>query len=565
MPDFPRMSMQQRVSQSMAQVQSQKMSQAQIMSLNMLAMSSPDLRNEIYKYAERNPALEIKSDSLETGVSSSRTETAASSRFSDTERYGRVSAAGVAASDNFQAALESNADFREPLADHLEHQLNAMNISDEEKSVCRKLIYNLDEKGFHILAPITFLNLENPLHTERFLKKCLCIVQNLDPIGTCTNNYVESLFVQAKISGLASDLTLFLLESHLHFSFLNPPQIPKIKKKIADYLEDQKNLKFQDDDRYATVFHLQKEDFTDEEIQISLDFIKTLDPFPARNFGNNQSNFISPDVTVTKNPDFQEKIPSQTKNDKIEKNHQNQGETDKNQDEPEFIVTFAREFLPKVQISKEYSKLIQDSATENSDSNENPQTSERIAQKKAELKFARSSVNDAKVFIDSILYRESTILKAVQEIVRFQSEFFRHGSRYLAPLRQKDVAEALKVHETTISRMANSKYLECEWGIFPISYFFTNAVGTGKQTTDKNVAKISEKAENPENASQNIPLSKEGVKYEIAELLKAHASDKKPLSDQKISDLLAEKGIKVARRTVAKYRAELNINSSYER
>ena len=501
MSDFPQMSFQQRTSQNMAQAQVQKMSQTQIMSLNLLAMSSADLRKEIYAQTGKNPALEIVRDSMESGVSSSRREISASSRFSDNTRYGSASASGSAASDNFQAALESTSDEREPLTDHLEHQLNAMNISEEEKALCLKLIYNLDEKGFHILAPVSFLN------------RCLCMVPHLDPVGTCTNNYRESLFVQAKISGNASDLALFLLETNEHFDFLNPPQIPKIQKKLADYLGQQKKLKFTSKDGIS----LSKEDISSEEIESALDFIKTLDPYPARNFGTKATNYVAPDVIVTKNSEAEE-------------------------GEAEFTVTFAREFLPKVGLSKDYTALI------NSTENIPNDGSEKSERKKAELKFAKNSVSEAKVFIDSVLYRESTILKAAQEIVAAQSEFFKKGARYLAPLRQKDIAEKLGVHETTISRMASSKYLACEWGIFPISYFFTNAV----------------KAESP--SSENpASLSKEAVKYEIAEILEAHKNDKKALSDQKISDLLAEKGIKVARRTVGKYRGELNINSSYER
>ncbi|MBR1721202.1 MAG: RNA polymerase factor sigma-54 [Treponema sp.] len=524
MSDFPQMSFQQRTSQTMSQAQVQKMSQTQIMSLNLLAMSSADLRNEIYAQAGKNPALEIVRDSMESGVSSSRTEVSAFSRFSDTTRYGQSSASGNAASDNFQAALESTSDERETLSDHLEHQLNAMNISEEEKALCLKLIYNLDEKGFHILAPISFLNPENPLHTQDFLDKCLCLVQNLDPVGTCANNYRESLFVQAKISRNASDLALFILATNEHFDFLNPPQIPKIQKKLADYLARQKKLKFTANDEIS----LSKEDISSEEIESALNFIKTLDPYPARNFGSKATNYVAPDVIVTKNPDEDE-------------------------GEAEFTITFAREFLPKVGLSKDYTALI------NSTENISNDGSEKSEKKKAELKFARKSVNEAKVFIDSVLYRESTILKAAQEIVAAQSEFFKKGARYLAPLRQKDIAEKLGVHETTISRMASSKYLACEWGIFPISYFFTNAVGTAKESD------LSQKGGESPSSPENASLSKEAVKYEIAEILEEHKNDKKALSDQKISDLLAEKGIKVARRTVEKYRGELNINSSYER
>ena len=256
---------------------------------------------------------------------------------------------------------------------------------------------------------------------------------------------------------------------------------------------------------------------------------------------------------MTKNPDFEE--------------NQN--------GEAEFTVAYAREFLPKLEISKEYTSLIKSTEIKDGD------TSELSERKKAELKFARNSVNEAKVFIESVLYRESTILKAAQEIVSAQIQFFRKGARFLAPLRQKDIAEKLGVHETTISRMASSKYLACEWGIFPIGYFFTNAVGGTKSkpaiksepavntassksigTTEENQSAV---ASGKSQTTENAPLSKESVKYEIAAILEEHKNDKKALSDQKISDILAEKGIKVARRTVAKYRTQMNLNSSYER
>ena len=513
-----------RISQSMAQTQQQRMSQAQIMSLKMLSMSGAEVRDEIYSYAEKNPALEIKSDYLENGVSSSKAEISNNMRFSDNTRYGNASASGEMASNNFQAALESNADEREPLSDHLLHQLNSMNLPEEEKSLCQKLIYNLDENGFHILAPISFLNPENPLHTNEFLKNCLFIVQNLDPVGTCTDNYIESLFVQAKISKKASELTLFLLKSHAHFEFLNPPQIQKIQKKIANYLSEQKKLKFTEDFEESEKNLL----LTDDEIQSSLDFIKKLDPYPARNFGTRQTNFISPDVYVTKNPNFL----SQDEN-----------------SEAEFIVNFSDNSIPKLDISKQYKNLIKTSSIiDNSGS-------EKSEKKRSELKFAKNSVNEAKYFIDSIQFRKATLINAVQEIVRIQADFFRKGPGFLIPLRQKEIAASLSVHETTISRMANSKYLSCEWGIFPIGYFFTNAVGTVPAPKEQEGSKRGE----------NSPSSKESVKFEISKILDEHKNDKKALSDQKISELLAEKGIKVARRTVAKYRGELNINSSYER
>lgn len=551
MPDFPSMQISQRISQVQAQVQTQKMSQSQIMSLKLLNMSNSELRSAIYEKAAKNPALVVTADSFQDGEKNAKMSVQNENRFSDNTHYGKATAAGIQASDNFQAALENREDFREPLSDHLLHQLNSMNLPENAAELCEKLVFNLDKNGFNVLAPESLVSKNAPEDEKspEFLEKCKWIVQNLDPVGTCTNNFEESLLVQAKIKGNASKCTIFLLN---HFDFLNPPQIARIHKKIENYLKKSEKLAFNQNQ--------EKFDFEDEDIQESLDFIRTLDPFPARNFGTDQTNYVIPDVMIeeTENSDDDSDPKSDENNDKIA-----------------LKVSLAREIRPKIAVAKDYENLIEKTKIADGD------TSEKAERQKAELKFARSSVNDAKVFIESVEYRESTILKSCEIIAKVQRNFFLRGPKYLAPLRQKDVAEALKVHETTISRMANSKYISCKWGIFPISYFFTNAVGNKQASShSEQTSRHSEQSEESQkkntsaslqhdrgiaNQPGNIALSKEAVKAEIAELLEAHKNDKKAPSDQKISDLLVEKGIKIARRTVAKYRAELNISSSYER
>ena len=168
--------------------------------------------------------------------------------------------------------------------------------------------------------------------------------------------------------------------------------------------------------------------------------------------------------------------------------------------------------LPKVRVSAEF-----DSSKKNS-------------------AFAKAAIRQAKSFLESLDFRESAIAQAAGAIVQRQIEFFRKGPGNLLPLRQKDLAAMIGVHESTVSRMASSKYLQCQWGIFPVKYFFTSAVGD---------------------------ISKESVLRQIHEIL--DKSPQKKLSDQKICDALAERGIKIARRTVAKYRAQMNIRPSYSR
>jgi RNA polymerase sigma-54 factor len=128
-------------------------------------------------------------------------------------------------------------------------------------------------------------------------------------------------------------------------------------------------------------------------------------------------------------------------------------------------------------------------------------------------------------------------------VVEFQRAFFAQGPKHLAPLTLKDVADEIGVHETTVSRIARSKYIQTDWGIFELRYFFTNSIsGAG---------------------SSGSRYSKEGVKEVIREII---GSEKNAaLSDRDIMENLARRGIKLARRTVAKYRSELDLDSSFGR
>ena len=174
-------------------------------------------------------------------------------------------------------------------------------------------------------------------------------------------------------------------------------------------------------------------------------------------------------------------------------------------------------------------------------------------------KQVRQSVKEAQDLMQALDLRKATLRKAAVAIVELQRDFFLKGPRYLRPLRMKDLAEMIEVNESTISRMARDKYLRCQWGIFEMRYFFSNQVATSlvspQQQTDGTTSHPQE------------VLSKEGVKFMLKELLEEHqrSGATKPLSDQKLSEMLAQQGIKIARRTVAKYRSELNIDSSFDR
>ncbi len=231
------------------------------------------------------------------------------------------------------------------------------------------------------------------------------------------------------------------------------------------------------------------------DIENIIDFIQTLNPYPGRLFSSNSPIYVIPDIMVT------------IKN-------------------GEFILVLNDEEIPVLGISPFFEQ------------------NQDITGEKETRQYINNSIRNAKWFINSIQLRNNTLLKIANVIVEFQRNFFLKGPKYLLPLTLKDVAGEVNVHETTVSRISNAKYMQTEWGIYPIKYFFTNSIsGSG---------------------SNGSRYSKEGVKAVIKEMLKEETSQKH-LSDQKISDLLKLQGIKIARRTVAKYRSELSIDSSFER
>jgi RNA polymerase sigma-54 factor len=156
--------------------------------------------------------------------------------------------------------------------------------------------------------------------------------------------------------------------------------------------------------------------------------------------------------------------------------------------------------------------------------------------------FARENIKEARWFIQSINQRNHTLLRVSRAVVEFQRDFFMKGPKHLAPLTLRDIAGELGLHEATISRTANGKYIQTEWGIFELRYFFTNSISGMGSTGSR--------------------YSKEGVKEIIREIITV---EKRRLSDQEIVGQLARRGVSLARRTVTKYRNELDLGSSYHR
>lgn len=471
------------------------MSQQQLMAMKLITMSNMELRDEIYRTVEENPALEIQIDKYADGATNLKQGDSSSRQTVNSVHTGKESKQGAEAAEKFQKMLENAPDNTETLQSHLLHQLNMTNLPENENRLCEKIIQNLDSNGYHILAPITLIE-EKAGDTQELLKKCISIVQHFDPEGICCENFSESLKLQAELNGEAPELALFLLDGNLEM--LKPPVADKVAKKILDFLDQQEKLTFN-----SKKFGFDKKDVSEEAVADAIRFIQELDPFPARNFGTTGTQYVQPDVFVSVDADGLVK------------------------------VQLSDDTIPVLSIAKDF-ELADSSEGINGD----------------EKDFVQNHLRNAKGFIETLEFRKTALNKAFAKLAQIQEEFFKKGPGNLVPLTQRKFAEIIEVHESTVSRIADSKFVRCSWGTFPVKYFFSNGLAVQGKDESQNKEEM---------------ISTDNVKIEIEKILNAQKPGDKKLSDQKIADMLAEKGISIARRTVSKYRAQLNIASSYER
>jgi RNA polymerase sigma-54 factor len=232
-----------------------------------------------------------------------------------------------------------------------------------------------------------------------------------------------------------------------------------------------------------------------EDVQKAADNIARLNPRPGQVFAAAPQNYVLPDVIV-------EKVDG------------------------EYQISLNNEQIPHLRISNVYKDII---------ASGNTQTSEV-------KNYVRDKIRSGKFLIRSIHQRQQTILNIAQQIVSRQRDFLEHGPSQLKPMAMAEVADAVGVHETTVSRAVSGKYMSTPQGIFEMKYFFTSGYQTA---TGESLSNIS-------------------VKEAILDLVK-HENGSAPLSDHEMVEILGERGIPIARRTVAKYRGELNILPSHMR
>jgi len=445
----------------LTQEQRQTLSHQMLQSIRIMAMPIQELKETINAELEKNPALEVIYDPSVVSLDSIRTnpEIAGTTSTQQTEtntNYEKHTKPKQSHQELFEKILSNE----ETLQEHLLEQLRIQPVSESILKAGELLIQNLDDKGFHIEDSFVVCKdfPQEDVHTA------IDLIQHLEPIGTCTRNFQESLIVQAKLDPAA------------------PPYAQVILERYFDLLEHNKTKEIQ---------KLLKID--QEELEHILTYIKTLNPFPGRQYAPNNVRYITPDVIVRR-------------------------------ENGDFIITINEEEFPVLSINPYFNTLLEKQYD------------------RATTLFVKENVRKAQEFIQSIQQRNKTLLRVVRALIDFQRAFFIKGPRHLAPLTLKDIAQHLELHESTISRLVNGKFIQTDYGIFELRYFFSNSISGAGSTGSR--------------------YAQGAVKEIIKEIIQ---NEPDALSDQAIAEKLALRGIQIARRTVAKYRKMLQLDSSFER
>lgn len=349
------------------------------------------------------------------------------------------------------------------LSDHLEWQLNMLDVSEAVREAAVAIIGDLDEDGrlsasLEDIAELAGCSLEAA-------EKARQAVLRMDPIGCGAFNVRECLLVQLEVDDMANSLAARLVMDHLED--LQPHRLQHLSKATGVEIHE-----------------------LNEEIKK----IRALDPYPGRRYSSEDAMFVAPEVYI-------EKI------------------------EEDYVIYFADDGSPRLRISPTYHQLLDQSDTT-----------------KETKDFIKEKVRSAVDLLRNIEHRRQTIYRVVECIVDRQKEFLDNGVEYIKPMMLKDVAEDIGMHLSTISRVVNRKYAHTPQGVIELRRFFSEGMMN----------------EEGEEVSTRI------LKLKIKKMIEEEDT-KKPLTDDQIAKILSKEGVKLSRRTVAKYRDQLNIAGSRER
>jgi RNA polymerase sigma-54 factor len=468
------------------QILSQKLSPQQIQFIKLLQVPTVELEARIEEELEINPALEEGReeepdtnsedfpDSMDTGENKEEKDINIEEYLSDEYGGYKMQGDGNYALDEEDREIPISSGIS--LHEQLISQLNFLKLDERQKTIGKQLIGSIESDGYirrDLEAIVNDLAFSQNVETDLDeLEEILVKIQSFDPPGIAARNLQECLIIQ-------------LERKEHHQDHIVQQAIFVIQHCFDEFIKKHYDK-------------IQKKCHVDEEVlKEVVHLITRLNPKPGGVAdGMIRSQYILPDFIL------------QNINGKFE-------------------ISLNAKNAPELRVSRSYSEMF--SAYDKSD--------KKDKKLKETVSFVKQKLDAAKWFIDAIKQRQQTLLKTMQAILDFQYEFFLDGDETkLKPMILKDIAERIDMDISTVSRVANSKSIQTEFGIFPLKYFFSEGIST----------------------EGGEDVSNREVKSVLSKLVESE-DKKKPLSDDKLVKLLNQKGYNIARRTVAKYREQLQI------
>lgn len=477
---------------SLHQSLQQKLSPQQIQFIKLLQVPTAELENRIEEELEINPVLEEGADEQEEEEDKNdpsdepteeKTETISSQEDIDIKDYLRDDDY-----NSYKTQTDGDGDDDDDrempipmgtsLHETLTTQLGFLGLNDRELTIGKQLIGSIEGDGYirrDLESIVNDLAFSQNLDTNlEEVEIILKRIQSFDPAGIAARNLQECLLLQLERMDDGQDVDVI------------------VGKRIIQECYEEFTKK-----HYAKI--LKKLDLDDEEyIKDAIELIVRLNPKPGGelNTGMAKNQYVIPDFILSNN------------NGKLE-------------------LALNSRNAPELRISRSYSEMFK--AYDKGD--------KKDKKLKEAVSFVKQKLDAAKWFIDAIKQRQHTLLRTMRAIVDFQFDYFLEGDETkLRPMILKDIAQIINMDISTVSRVASSKTVQTDFGVFPLKYFFSEGIATdsGEEVSSREVKQI------------------------IKDLIEVEDKNK-PFSDDKLEDLLNEKGYNIARRTVAKYREQLNI------
>jgi RNA polymerase sigma-54 factor len=471
---------------NLSQSLSQKLSPQQIQFIKLLQVPTAELDTRIEEELEINPALEEgkeeDSDSSQEEFEDNYEEDSAQDDrdvniddYLDDE-YGGYKMQGDGNYNPDEEDREIPISSQSSLHEQLVSQLNFLKLDDRQRILGHQLIGSIENDGYirrDLDAIINDLAFSQNIETDvDELEEILRKIQTFDPAGIASRNLQECLVLQLERKEHPEDPNVINALRIIHECF------DEFTKK--HYSKIQKKI-----------------DLTDEETKDAVNLITKLNPKPGGVAdGLVRTQYIIPDFILTNTA----------------------GKMD---------ISLNSRNAPELRVSRSYSEMFD--AYDKSD--------KKDKKLKDTVTFVKQKLDAAKWFIDAIKQRQNTLLRTMEAILKYQKEFFVDGDETnLRPMILKDIAERIDMDISTVSRVANSKAIQTEFGVYPLKYFFSEGIAT----------------------DSGEDVSNREVKSVLQSMVDAE-DKKKPLSDDKLVKMLNKKGYNIARRTVAKYREQLQI------